>query len=59
MMVRSLKREEGMDAMTTTYLISFPSAALVTADKDPQADSVAPHAFVQEAKDDASLKPLT
>ena len=49
-MVRSLQREEVVDAMTK-YLISFPSAAMVVPDEDLQAVSDAAHAVVQEAKD--------
>ena len=49
-MVRSLQREEVVDAMTK-YLISFPSAAMVVPDEDLKAVSDAAHAVVQEAKD--------
>ena len=48
--VRSLNRDEGVDAMTK-YLISFPSGAMVFPDEDLQAVSDASHAVVQEAKD--------
>ena len=49
-MVRSLQREEVVDAMTK-YLISFPSGAMVFPDEDLPAVSDASHAVVQEAKD--------